>query len=110
MSAITVEVNVPDEEFVKLPVAIPAAKFPRGRIVMTANAASRLDAVAVEKALRRHAAGDWGDVCDDDHKENELSLKEGFRLLSVYGAGEGRFWIISEADRSVTTVLLPEDY
>src|SRR5262245_7340529 len=101
MSAFIIEVNDPDEEFVKLLIAIPAAKFPLGQIVITANAASRLDAVAVEKAVRRHAAGDWGEVCDDDRQENELSLKEGFRLLSVYGTGERRFWVITEADRSV---------
>ena len=105
-----IEVNVPDDEFVKLPLTIPPGKFPLGRIVMTANAAARLDAVAVEAALRRHAAGDWGELDAGDIRENELSLKEGFRLLSVYGAGEHRFWIITEADRSVTTVLMPEDY
>lgn len=109
MSAI-IEVNVPDEEFVKLPVAIPAARFPLGQIVITANAHEQLPAVGVIEALNRHAAGDWGDVCDDDRQENERSLKEGSRLLSVYGAGEGRFWIITEADRSVTTVLMPQDY
>lgn len=103
-------VNVPEDHYVNLPVAIPATRFPLGRIVMTANAADRLPAVEVEKALHRHAAGDWGELCPEDIQENELSLKEGFRLLSVYGAGEGRFWIITEADRSVTTVLMPEDY
>jgi hypothetical protein len=108
MSIIVVE--VPEDHFVKLPIAIPAAKFPLGKIVMTANAYRQLAAVAVVKALHRHAAGDWGEVCDDDRKENELSLKEGFRLLSVHGAGEQRFWIITEADRSVTTVLMPQDY
>ena len=93
-----------------LPATIPGSKFPLGLIVMTANAAQRLDAAAVLDGLRRHAAGDWGDIPPEDIKENELSLKEGFRLLSVYGTGERRFWIITEADRSVTTVLLPQDY
>jgi hypothetical protein len=110
MSAFTVEVNVPAGEFIKLFLALPATKFPLGQIVMTANAADRLDAVAVVEALRRHALGDWGDLCPEDARENELSLKEGFRLLSVYGTDERRFWIITEADRSVTTVLMPEDY
>jgi len=90
--------------------AIPSPKFPLGDIVITANAASRLDRAAVCEGLCRHAAGDWGDLCPEDANENELSLKEGFRLLSVYGTGERRFWIITEADRSVTTVLMPEDY
>jgi hypothetical protein len=62
-------------------------------------------------ALARHSSGDWGDVCEEDRKENDLSLKEGFRLLSVYTTSTGtKLWIITEADRSVTTVLLPEDY
>jgi hypothetical protein len=110
MSVLTVEVNVPTDEFISLFLALPATKFPLGQIVMTANAAHRLDAVAVVEALRRHASGDWGEVCKEDARENELSLREGFRLLSVYGTGEHRFWIITEADRSVTTVLMPQDY
>jgi hypothetical protein len=85
-------------------------KFPLGQVVITANAAQHLDTSAVREALRRHAAGDWGDIPAEDACENELSLKEGFRLLSAYGTGERRFWIITEADRSVTTVLMPEDY
>jgi hypothetical protein len=85
-------------------------KFPLGQVVITANAAQRLDTVPVHEALRRHAAGDWGDICPEDAGENELSLKQGRRLLSVYGTGERRFWIITEADRSATTVLMPEDY
>ena len=83
-------VPVPADMFVDLPLAIPATKFTLGRIVMTANAADRIDAVEVEKALRRHASGDWGEVCPDDARENELSLKEGSRLLSVYGSGDTR--------------------
>jgi hypothetical protein len=85
-------------------------KFPLGQVVITANAAQHLDILAVREALYRHASGDWGNVCPDDACENELSLKEGFRLLSAYGTGDGKFWIITEADRSVTTVLLPDDY
>jgi hypothetical protein len=89
---------------------LSSRKFPLGQVVITSNAAGRLDSAAVNEGLRRHAAGDWGDICPEDASENELSLKEGFRLLSVYGTGERRFWIITEADRSVTTVLMPEDY
>lgn len=95
---------------VKVFIAVAATKFPLGQVVITANANARLDPAAVQEGLRRHTSGDWGHVCPDDAAENELSLKEGFRLLSVYGEGEGRFWIITEADRSVTTVLMPEDY
>lgn len=87
------------------------SKFPLGSIVITSNAQSRLDDEDVINALRRHAAGDWGDVDEHDRQENELSLEHGFRLLSVYYDRLGtKFWIITEADRSVTTILLPEDY
>jgi hypothetical protein len=89
---------------------IRTRKFPLGQVVATANAAARLHPLAMHDGLRRHAAGDWGNVPPEDAAENELSLKEGFRLMSAYGEGEGRFWIITEADRSVTTVLMPEDY
>jgi hypothetical protein len=86
-------------------------KFPFGRIVITANAQTQLHAEDVAKALARHGAADWGELDEHDRKENERSLHEGFRLLSAYKDRNGnRFWIITEADRSVTTVLLPEDY
>ncbi len=87
-----------------------ATKFSLGQTVMTRNAASVLPGSAVQTALRRHAAGDWGEVSPEDAAENELSLRKGFRLLSVYRAGDTKFWVITEADRSATTVLLPEDY
>ena len=71
---------------------------------------SNLHRTGVE-LYQRHQAGDWGDVSEHDRQENELSLKQGFRLLSVYRAASGvKFWIITEADRSATTVLLPQDY
>jgi hypothetical protein len=91
-------------------ITISHPKFPLGQVVITANAAQHLDTIAVHEALRRHASGDWGDLCPEDACENEHSLKEGFRLLSAFGTGERRFWIITEADRSGTTVLMPEDY
>lgn len=85
--------------------------FPLGQVVITSNALAQLHSEDVHSALRRHAARDWGDVAPDDWAENELSLKEGFRLLSSYRDRNGlKFWIITEADRSSTTVLLPEDY
>ncbi len=87
------------------------ARFPFGQIVATSNALSKLTQMDILSALSRHAKGDWGEVCEEDRQENELSLKEGFRLLSVYHGSNGtKFWIITESDRSVTTVLLPEDY
>ena len=59
--------------------------------------------------LARHDSGDWGDLDPHDRRENELALKQGRRVLSSYPVGEGRVWIITEADRSCTTLLLPED-
>jgi len=93
-----------------LVIALSKPKFPLGQIVITANAQATLDPADVQQGLSRHASGDWGDIGLEDHEENELSLKEGFRLMSVYRSGDKRFWIITEADRSVTTVLMPEDY
>ena len=62
-------------------------------------------------SLARHAKGDWGDLDDDDRRENELSLREAFRLLSAYGAeGLPKIGIITEADRSATTILFPDEY
>lgn len=87
-----------------------AIPVPLGQVVITANASLRLSTEEVLAALRRHAAGDWGDLCPEDAITNDHALHEGGRLLSAYGDGEYRFWIITEADRSVTTILLPEDY
>lgn len=87
------------------------SKFPIGQLVATPNALAQISKATIDQALARHLRGDWGDVSEDDQKENELSLKEGFRLVSVYHAEDRtKFWIITEADRSATTVLLPEDY
>ncbi len=86
-------------------------KFALGQTVMTKNAEDRLFPSDVLVALKRHANGDWGECGPEDAAENELSLKEGFRLFSVFrDRNDVRFWIITEADRSVTTLLLPEDY
>ena len=85
-------------------------KFPLGQMLITANASGRLDQAAVHEGLRRHASGDWGDIPPEDAGQNEFGLKHGERLFSAYGKGENRFWIITERDRSVTTVLMPEDY
>ena len=86
-------------------------KFALGQTVSTRNAVQTLNAEDVLSALRRHASGDWGDCCPEDWGSNEEDLKNGERLLSVYHDRNGvTFWIITEWDRSVTTVLLPEDY
>jgi hypothetical protein len=88
-----------------------APKFPLGRTVITPNALASVDASAIPAALTRHVTGGWGELCPDDTRVNDAALAEGTRLLSAYTDRNGvTFWIITEADRSVTTVLLPEDY
>lgn len=89
---------------------IRAARFPLGQVVATANASLRLFTEEVLTGLARHASGDWGDLCPEDTLANDTALDSGGRLFSAYGQGDNRFWVITEADRSVTTVLLPEDY
>lgn len=84
---------------------------PLGHVVITPAAAAVLDRPEVVTALRRHASGDWGDVDDDDRRANDDALRHETRLLSAYTSASGtKFWVITEADRSVTTVLLPDDY
>jgi hypothetical protein len=86
-------------------------KFPLGQIVATPNALDSLAPEDIQCGIQRHQTGNWGDVCDSDRQENDLSLEKGFRLLSVYRASNGKlFWIITGANRSSTTVLMPEDY
>ena len=87
-----------------------AGRFPLGELVITAAAAGRLTPEEVAAGIARHARGDWGDVSAEDAIANERSPREGLRLLSAYGRGDRRFWIITESDRSVTIVLLPDDY
>ena len=91
----------------------PKPLFRLGQIVGTPGA---LDALIVAQQepvnlLLRHVTGDWGDLDYEDKKENELSVKEGFRILSSYALETGvKVWVITEWDRSVTTILLPEEY
>jgi hypothetical protein len=93
-----------------LVIALSKPKFPLGQVVITANAEASLDPADVQQGLYRHASGDWGEVCPEDARTNADALKHGDRLMSVYGQGDQRYWIITEWDRSVTTVLMPEDY
>jgi hypothetical protein len=65
---------------------------------------------ALQPFLNRHQSGDWGDLDEADKRENDLSVQEGFRVLSAYHLYGQKVWIITEADRSVTTVLLPREY
>jgi hypothetical protein len=92
---------------------VSGIKFSPGSIVATPGALEAFRASGEEPLpfLQRHLTGDWGDVDEHDHRENELSLQRGWRILSCYRLSDGTgIWIITEADRSVTTVLLPEEY
>jgi hypothetical protein len=87
--------------------------FSPGQIVATPRALALLERLQMSPTefLLRHLRGDWGDLCQEDKTENELSLKHGFRLLSSYAVTDAEtLWIITEADRSVTTLLLPAEY
>ena len=88
--------------------------FPLGQIVATPGALAALDKAGQTPVefLARHVRGDWGDLCQEDRQENQFSLERGFRLLSSYrtNAQDLKVYVITEADRSVTTILLPEEY
>lgn len=87
--------------------------FHLGQLVATPGALAALAKAGQTPLdfLSRHVCGDWGDIDKDDSKENELGLKRGFRLLSSYRTNANvKVWVITEPDRSVTTVLLPEEY
>lgn len=89
------------------------ALFALGQLVATPAALAAIcDAGQTPmEFLRRHQSGDWGDLCEADKRENELSIKHDFRILSAYRtATDVKLWIITEADRSTTTILLPEEY
>jgi hypothetical protein len=90
-------------------------KFPLGRIVWTRGVNDRVAvdtpfAKFVMDSLKRHANGDWGELSVEDKRENDFSLDKELRLLSSYRHEDIKIWIITEADRSVTTILFPEEY
>jgi hypothetical protein len=88
------------------------APLPLGRVLATPGALKLL----IESRghpfdlLARHATGDWGELRAFDRRQNEIALREGYRVLSSYEMLGGTVWIITEADRSATTILLPEEY
>ena len=85
--------------------------FPLGQSVITRAAQNEMHPEDVKVCLKRHANGDWGDMGESDLRSNQIALAQGLRLFSAYNDRNGsRFWIITEADRSATTVLLPSDY
>lgn len=92
-------------------------KFKLGDIVATPGAIEAFSKVGTGlwqlemlPYLARHQSGDWGNVPPEDARENELSVREGYRIMSSYEVDDQRVWVITEADRSVTTFLLPEEY
>jgi hypothetical protein len=83
-------------------------KFPLGRLLATPGAIAL--GINLSPYLNRHVRGDWGDVDTEDWQSNDASIEEGSRIISAYQTAAGRIWIITEADRAVTTVLLPTEY
>lgn len=88
--------------------------FPLGLCVGTPGAKKVLEELGVDpdELLIRHQMGDWGPLCEDDWQENLLAVARGLRVFSIYRVGpeQQQVWIITEADRSATTILLPEEY
>jgi len=87
--------------------------LPLGRVVATPAALDALSATDTHPfaLLRRHVTGDWGDLTPEDVEANRMALATGARVLSAYTLPDGtRVWVITEADRTATTILLPEDY
>jgi hypothetical protein len=90
-----------------------AILFPLGNIYLTIGAREALEESNQQplEFLSRHQKGDFGIICEDDKRENEFSIKEGFRILSSYKTANGeKIWCITEASREITTLLLPEEY
>ncbi|HEX8266389.1 MAG TPA: hypothetical protein VF596_13375 [Pyrinomonadaceae bacterium] len=87
--------------------------FPLGRTFLTIGAEEALEESnqQPQEFLAKHQTGDWGVICAEDKKENEFSLTNGFRLMSAYKTANGtKIWVITEADKSATTILLPNEY
>jgi hypothetical protein len=87
--------------------------FPLGKLVMTPGALECMVKYAVDpvQLIKRHARGDWGDLDEEDKKENDFSVTRDLRILSAYKVGnDEKLWVITEADRSSTTILLPDEY
>lgn len=86
--------------------------FALGRVVATRGALDHFikHGIHLMPYVARHQRGDWGEVCPDDARENDLSVLNGLRVLSAYKIAEKRVWIITEWDRSVTTLLFPSEY
>ena len=90
-----------------------AKAFPLGQIVATPGALAAFERNGQQpiEFLHRHAAGDWGEVCEEDKRANDHAVENGARILSAYTLTDGtKVWVITEADRASTAMLLPEEY
>lgn len=116
-SVVNVNNNVTREKCMRInPVSPPYYeerddRFRLGRVVVTSGVMDSLDPELIMFALARHASGDWGELCDFDKTQNELAAEHGDRIFSKYKNQDGEvFYIITEWDRSYTTVLLTHEY
>jgi hypothetical protein len=91
---------------------VTGRRFDLGRVLVTTGAAALLDRIGQDKEtlLRRHQSGDWGDLGDEDRRANDDALRHGGRLFSSFRIQTEKVWVITEADRRSTTVLLPDEY
>jgi hypothetical protein len=89
-----------------------APLFPLGRVVATPGAIVLMEVARIDpgQLLQRHQSGDWGDLDADDQRQNDDAVQRWLRILSAYGTPPDRLWVITEADRSVTTILRPDEY
>lgn len=86
-------------------------RFPTGRLMGRPGAMRSINMDEMMAAFLRHTQGDWGEVSPADQRSNDYAVQHGLRIASAYRSKQGRmFWIITEADRSATTILLPEEY
>jgi hypothetical protein len=86
-------------------------RFESGEIIVTADAARTIPPLDIKTALTRHLRGDWGDLGPEDRQRNDETLERGGTLASIFTASNGtKFYVLTEADRSATTILLPEEY
>jgi hypothetical protein len=113
MSDLVADLGAPDSHCISFYMTTGihlAAKFPLGNVIITRNAWCSIPQEEMLVGLTRHQSGDWGDLDEHDWTQNNLALKQGRSIWSVYYTSLGlRFWVITESDRNSTTVKLPED-
>ncbi len=90
--------------------SLDARQFELGQCVVTDGILETLTSSQVQDVLDRHVRGDWGEVGEEDARQNDWSLKNGERLMSAYTVDGTKVWVITERDRSATTILLPSEY